>query len=60
MALSSTSIQLCPHCEADGVTALRHSSREASVWYIRCLYCGHVWTLPKEQHPAPPAPFAES
>jgi hypothetical protein len=25
------------------------------VWYLRCIACGHVWTLPKREDKARPA-----
>jgi hypothetical protein len=38
---------VCPTCAADTVNILEYSSSRSLVWYLRCVTCAHVWTLPK-------------
>jgi uncharacterized Zn finger protein len=46
-------VKLCPHCGAPTARLLTGVSTEAIVNYYRCLACGHVWTVPKDDPDAP-------
>jgi hypothetical protein len=45
---------VCPTCAADTVNILEYTSSRSQVWYLRCVSCCHVWTLPKS--PGEPRP----
>ena len=38
---------VCPTCASDTVNILEYTSSRSQVWYLRCVSCCHVWTLPK-------------
>jgi uncharacterized Zn finger protein len=46
-------IRPCPVCEHDTTRSLDEISKDARVWYYRCMHCGNVWTVPKDDPDAP-------
>jgi uncharacterized Zn finger protein len=56
-------VQPCPACHEQTPRHLDETSKQAVVHYYRCLSCGHVWTVNKDNPsivanvtPLPPKP----
>ena len=53
----------CPQCQCHEAECLEGLSSRSSVDYVRCLDCGHVWTLARapieEPCDLPPAAIKE-
>jgi hypothetical protein len=47
LCLMQTPRTTCPVCNASAVQYLANSSKDASVDYFLCQWCGQVWNVPK-------------
>jgi rRNA maturation endonuclease Nob1 len=46
----------CPKCKAAEIRVLPFSEDiRVWHWFLRCVACGHEWTIPKHAQDAPPA-----
>jgi hypothetical protein len=39
----------CPVCQKDAADGLPDVVADASYWYFRCVFCGHVWAVPQKR-----------